>query len=81
MDRYVAVDDVIAIAERKIAGDVTDDEAVAMLERLGRGDRSALRPVGDPSADLVDRVRAMVARGELTAREGDEIVAELRYRR
>ena len=75
---WIFVDDAVAIAERKAAGELTTAQAIAMAERVAAG--HPLQPSSGSSeltTDVVDRIRALVAAGELTPPEGDEVLREV----
>ncbi len=75
---WVDVDDVTAIAERTAAGELSTAQAIALAERLAAG--HPLTPssrASELTTEAVERIRALVDRGELTAAEGDAVIAEL----
>lgn len=75
---WIDIDDAMALAERKVSGELSTAEAVAMAERMAAG--HPLQPssrASELATEAVERIRALVASGELTHAEGDEVRREL----
>ena len=75
---WVDVDDVMALAERKAAGELTNDEAVALIVRLAGQPSTPSPSAAGAAGDAIARIRMLVAAGELTKVEGDAVIADLR---